>query len=228
MTRPLAVLRPEPGNAATVARAAVAGFATLSLPLFEVRALPWAVPDLAGFDSIILTSANALRFGGAGVAACRHLPVLAVGPHTAAAARSAGFDVMATGAGGGHDIAALATARGVTRALHLTGQDRTLQAGGPIAAIIPVYHSAALAIDPARLQALRDTTALLHSARAARRLALLVDAARIDRAALALAAFGASVAIAAGPGWATVETATAPDDGALFAAARRAALATGR
>ena len=216
----LAVLRPEPGNAATVARAEAAGFKTISLPLFEVQPLPWALPDMAGFDALILTSANALRFGGAGLAACKHLPVLAVGPHTAAAARAAGFDVMATGAGDGREIAALALAHGVSRALHLTGRDRTLTAEGPIVALIPVYESAVLPIDPALVRALAGMTALLHSARAARRLAALIDDAAIDRSAIALAAFSAAVATAAGAGWAAIATATAPDDEALFAAAR--------
>ena len=69
MTRVLAVLRPEPGNAATRERAEIAGFATVALPLFEVRALAWDAPDPGAFDALILTSANALRFGGGGLAA---------------------------------------------------------------------------------------------------------------------------------------------------------------
>ncbi|PMX56216.1 uroporphyrinogen-III synthase, partial [Pseudomonas sp. FW305-33] len=35
----LTVLRPEPGNAATIARAQAAGFKTVSVPLFAVQAL---------------------------------------------------------------------------------------------------------------------------------------------------------------------------------------------
>ena len=228
MIRRLAVLRPEPGNAATVARAGAAGFATVSLPLFAVQPLAWSAPSAADFDALILTSANALRFGGAGLSALAALPVLAVGPHTAAAARAAGFDVMATGGGDGAEIAALALAHGVSRALHLTGRDRTLSAGGPIAQGIAVYESAAVPVDPVRLQVMIGSVALLHSARAARRLAELLDAAGIDRAHVAIAAFSAAIAAAAGEGWADIDSAATPDDAALFAAATRVEPARGR
>uniref|UniRef100_UPI0035C9C970 uroporphyrinogen-III synthase n=1 Tax=uncultured Sphingomonas sp. TaxID=158754 RepID=UPI0035C9C970 len=220
MTRTLAVLRPEPGNAATCGRAAAAGFATISLPFFAVRALDWDPPDPAEHDALVLTSANTVRFGGAGLDALKRLPVVAVGPHTAAAARAAGFDVMATGSGDGAEIARLAAARAVTRALHLTGRDRTLTAGGPIATVLPVYESVELPISPVALGTLAGTIALLHSARAARRLDALLAAAGIDRSGIALAAFSDAIAAAAGRGWAGVATAASPDDAALFAALR--------
>lgn len=220
MTRTLAVLRPEPGNAATVVRGTAAGFAMLSLPLFTVRAVAWDGPATGEHDALILTSANVLRFGGAGLAGLRMLPVLAVGPHTAAAARAAGFDVMATGSGDGAEIAAVARAHGIVRALHLTGHDRTLAPGGAIATVLPVYESVALSVDPATLRALAGTIALLHSTRAARWLDTLVAQGGIDRAAIALAAFSPAIAAAVGTGWAGIATAATPDDQALFAAAR--------
>ena len=220
MTATLAVLRPEPGNAATVARAEAAGFTTLSLPLFAVRAISWDVPDIGAFDALILTSANAVRFAGEGLANLLRLPVLAVGPHTAAAARATGFDVMATGGGDGAAIAALATDSGISRALHLTGRDRTLVEGGPIRSVVPVYENAPLPIAPAALEPLIGTTALLHSARAAHRLGALIDAAHVDRNRIAIAAFSTAIAAAAGTGWADIASATAPDDAALFVAAR--------
>jgi uroporphyrinogen-III synthase len=224
----VAVLRPEPGNAATIARAHAAGFATLSLPLFAVRALAWEVPDTERFDSLILTSANALRFGGLGLGALRRLPVLAVGPHTAAAARAAGFDVIAIGDGTAVEIAAIATAHGFTNALHLTGRDRTLERGGAIAAVVPIYESATIPVDDAALHALYGTTALLHSARAAQRLAALIAGAGMDRAALGIAAFSSAIATAAGSGWREVAIARTPDDAALFAAVQACGSATSR
>lgn len=217
----LAVLRPEPGNAATVARARAAGFATLSLPLFAVEPRAWVAGDPALYDALILTSANALRFGGAGLAALRGLPVLAVGPHTAAALQGAGFTLGGVGAGDAASVVALAAANGVTRALHLSGEDRTLDVGGPIRAVIPVYASVERPIDPADCAALGGTTALLHSVRAARRLAALVDGAGIARARIALAAFSDAIAQAAGHGWAGIVVADRPDDDALFAAIAR-------
>lgn len=228
MTLKLAVLRPEPGHAATLARARGAGFETVSLPLFAVQPLAWEAPRAVDFDALILTSANAVRFAGSGLAGLTGLPVLAVGPHTATAARDAGFDVMATGGGDGAEIAALAVAHGVTRALHLTGRDRTLSAGGPIARVIAVYESAAIAIDPARLSDLVGSIALVHSARAGRRLAELIDTAGIDRAAIAIAAFSPAIAVAAGNGWAAIASAATPDDAALFAAAGSIADRRGR
>ena len=220
MTQTLAVLRPEPGNAATVARAIAAGFRTVALPLFEVRALAWEALDSAEHDALILTSANTVRFGGAGLARLRTLPVLAVGPHTAEAARAAGFDVMASGRGDGAQIAALAAAHGSTRALHLTGRDRTLAVGGPIARVVPVYESAVREVDPTALRTLRDTVALLHSTRAARRLAVLLGDAGIARSEIALAAFSPAIAAAAGTGWRATVSAATPDDDSLFAAVR--------
>ncbi len=228
MIQRLAVLRPEPGHAATRARAETAGFETVSLPLFAVQALAWEPPPVAAFDALILTSANAVRFAGAGLVGLTGLSVLAVGSHTAAAAHAAGFDVMATGRGDGAEIAALAEAHGVARALHLSGRDRTLSSGGPIAQVIPVYESAAMAVDPSRLTNLIGSTALLHSARAARRLAELLDAAEIDRLCVAIAAFSPAIAAAAGGGWAACASATTPDDAALFVAARSIAGQQGR
>ena len=220
MTRTLAVLRPEPGNTATVMRAQAAGFGTVSLPLFAVRATRWEVPDPSRHDALILTSANALRFGGAGLETLRHLPVFAVGPHTAAAAHEAGFDVMATGYTDGAAIAGLAAAQGISRALYVTGRDRSLELGDAITAVAAVYESAALAVDEAALRALVGTVALLHSARAARYLGALIDHSDLGRDRIAIAAFSAAIQAAAGTGWPAVATAVTPDDDALFAAVR--------
>ena len=220
MTYRLAVLRPEPGNAATVARAQAAGFTTLSLPLFVVQAIAWEVPDAAQHDALILTSANTLRFGGDGLAVLRGLPVFAVGPHTAAAARAAGFDVMATGDSDGAAIADLAAAQGFSRALYLTGLDRSLEPRGAIARAVPVYHSVARLLPVDAVGSLVGTVALLHSARAARRLGEVIDAAGVDRNRMAVAAFSPAIQAAAGPGWAATAVAAAPDDAALFQAIR--------
>ena len=218
MTQRLVVLRPEPGNAATLARARDAGFDAVALPVFAVEPLDWAVPDPEQHDALILTSANALRLGGASIAALRGLPVLAVGGHTATAARDAGFAVTASGTGNAADIVALAERTGVRRALHLTGHDRTLEAGGVIATLVPVYQSVPRAVEPAELDLLDDRVALLHSARAARRIGTLVDAAGLSRARIAIAAFSPVIAAAAGSGWAGIAVAARPDDAALFAA----------
>ena len=220
MTRALAVLRPEPGNAATAGRIEALGLTAIRLPLFEVHAVAWAPPDPAAYDALLLTSANAVRFGGAGLDAFKRLPVLAVGSSTASAARAAGFDVMAAGEADAAALAALAAARGVTRALHLGGRDRSIGTGGPIAEAITVYANDPLRVAAPQLAGLIGAVALLHSTRAAHRLAALVDAHSVARDAIRIAAFSAAIAVATGSGWAGCVTAHAPNDAALIAAAR--------
>jgi uroporphyrinogen-III synthase len=211
-----AVLRPEPGNIATARRIEALGARAIRLPLFAVKALDWVPPEPADFDALLLTSANAVRFGGAGLDRFRTLPVLAVGAQTAAAANAAGFDVMASGDRDAAALIATAWANGVARALHLGGRERGIEAGGPVARAIAVYASDALPIGPGDLDALRGTVALLHSVRAATQLAELVGA---RRPTIGVAAFSQAVAAAAGTGWASIAIAAAPNDAALIEAA---------
>ncbi|MDO7841545.1 uroporphyrinogen-III synthase [Sphingomonas immobilis] len=214
----LAILRPEPGNAATRARAAAAGFETLRLPLFEIAARAWTHPDPAGHDALLLTSANAVRSAGP-LGALAALPVVTVGDSTAAAARAAGLTVVATGDSDAAALSALLIAHGFSRVLHLAGEDRTPAPPG-VTRTETVYASEPLAVPPERLALLTGTTALLHSARAARTLAALLDAAAIPRAGITVAAFSPAIAQAAGSGWSTVATAAAPTDAALLDAVR--------
>ncbi len=220
MTRPIAVLRPEPGNAATVKRVEASGAQAISLPLFVVRALDWTPPDAGDFDAILLTSANAVRHGGHGLARLTQLPAFAVGDKTAAAARAGGFDVRASGESDVSAIVAVAHAQGYRRLLHLGGRDRASAVGGPIDTAIAVYASEAREIDHADLAPLAGAVALLHSARAARRLGELIDSAGMARAEIAVAAISAAVAEAAGSGWSVVTVAAMPRDEALIEAAR--------
>ncbi|QNQ09113.1 uroporphyrinogen-III synthase [Sphingomonas alpina] len=216
MTRPVAVLRPEPGNAATAARAEALGLRVLRLPLFVVTPVAWAVPDASAYDALILTSANALRHGGAGLAALRALPVFAVGERTAESARDAGFDVMTTGTADLAALLTLAEAQGVANALHLGGRDRVAVQSPAIRSTIAIYASDAVAIAPDTLRLIDGSVALLHSARAARRLAALAG----NRMSIRIAALSEAVNEAAGPGWAGHAVAARPDDDALLATAR--------
>ena len=64
MTRPLALLRPEPGWSASAATARAAGIAVVGHPLFAAEPVDWAAP--AGeFDAVLAGSAAAFRLGGA-------------------------------------------------------------------------------------------------------------------------------------------------------------------
>lgn len=219
MTRRIAVLRPEPGNAATVSRIAARGAQAIGLPLFVVRPLDWTPPDTGNVDAVLLTSANTLRHGGPGLARLTRLPAFAVGEKTAAAARETGFDVVASGAADVSAIVAAAHAQGYRRLLHLGGRDRASAVGGAIDTAIAVYASDVRAIDRAELVPLAGAVALLHSARAARRLGELIDAAGMARAGIAVAAISAAVAEAAGPGWSGVTVAKVPRDESLIDAA---------
>lgn len=198
MARPIAVLRPEPGNRVTAAAIEARGRRAIRLPLFETRPLPWEAPDPAIYDALIVTSANALRHGGEGLDRLIDLPLYAVGEATAEMAKRLGFRVAATGSAGSAELLAMAEAAGVRRALHLAGRERTVEPGGIVADIVTVYASDPVeGVDAGKLA---GSVALVQSARAGERLAALVS----DRASIAIVAIGARAAAAAGVGWESV------------------------
>jgi len=220
MSRAVAVLRPEPGNAATAAAIEALGLTAIRLPLFEIHAIDWTPPDVTRFDALLLTSANAPRHAGPGLTALRRLPVHAVGEATAAAAHDAGLEVVAVGDRDGAALVAAAAARGVRRGLLLGGRDRALGGDPIIAGAIAVYASDPVAVATEALDQLAGAVALVHSPRAARRVAGLVDRAGIDRRTMRLAAISVAAADAAGDGWERIAAAASPDDAALIALAR--------
>ena len=210
MIRGLVVVRPEPGNTATATRARTRGFDVFQLPLFAIAPVRWTLPKGHAHDALLVTSANAMRHGGPALAAVRHLPVVTVGSATAAAARAAGFVVAATGAGDAADAAALAAASGFATPLHLAGRERVAIPGVPSVA---VYASDALAPASGAIAACSDRTIMLHSPRAARRVAELIGDARLR---VGIAGLSAAIVAAAGPGWRAATTADAPSDAALL------------
>lgn len=220
MSRTIAVLRPEPGNAATAARIEALGLTAIRLPLFELHALDWIPPDAASFDALLLTSANTLHHAGPGLDAFEHLPAYAVGGATAAAARGAGLDVIEIGERDGAALIETAAERGVQRALLLGGRDRAVDHHPIIAATIAVYASEPVAVPVEALDRLAGSVVLLHSPRAARRFADLVDRAGLDRKNMRLAAISQAAADAAGDGWGGIGAAPLPNDDALIALAR--------
>lgn len=210
------VVRPEPGHGATIAALHAAGLEAMSLPLFAARAVAWTAPEAETFDALLFTSAQGVRLAGSPLDPVRHKPVIAVGPATAAAAREAGLTVVLTGTQDAASVVAEAQARGYGRLLHLAGRDRVET--GAMTRI--VYSADPVAVEVSATHALAGQIVLLHSARAAGRLAELVDQAGLSRAAVALVAISAKTAAAAGTGWRTVAIATAPRDDAMVAAAR--------
>jgi uroporphyrinogen-III synthase len=212
--RRVLILRPEPGATATVNRARELGLEAIAVPLFEVEPVAWTMPDIALFDALLLTSANAVRQAGEELQELRSLPVYAVGDGTAEAAREAGLDVAMTGETGLDRL--LGSVDANLSLLHLCGEDRkNLPSAPQKISSVTVYR--AREIERADLSAAQGCVALVHSPRAGRRLAELLD----DHTGIAIAAISQAAADAAGTGWENVEAANAPNDGALLALAAR-------
>jgi uroporphyrinogen-III synthase len=182
----------------------------IACPLFRVEPVAWEAPDPAQFDALLLTSANAVRHGGAELARLTALPVHAVGDATAAAARDAGFQVATVGDG---DVASLlCRLPPQLRLLHLAGEDHRHIADDRIERLI-VYKSASIA-EP-QLPPLSGLIAAVHSPRAGKRLAELAPV----REATAIAAISPAAADACGNGWLQVEVAGEPTENSLLALA---------
>lgn len=211
---PLIVLRPAPGAVETADRARALGLAPVICSLFMVEPQPWDAPDPAAFDALLLTSANAVRHGGAAVSRFTMLPVFTVGAATAQAARDFGFNDVTEGAGNAADSLRAIRDAGFCRPLHLVGQDRTAYpelAFPVVARTVYATVPAVVTLPPGRC------VALLHSARAAHRFAqLCTEPALVD-----IVAISALAANAAAFGWRSVTVAAAPDDNAMLALARR-------
>ena len=219
--KPVVVLRPEPGNTRTATALRALGLEVRQVPLFAVVPVDWTPPDPAGFDGLLLTSANAVRHGGAGLDAFKRLPVVAVGAATAAAASEAGFAVAVTGGEDARAVVAEARDRGFARLLHLAGRERAPTEDGVEA--ITVYASDAASVPADVARSFEDAVVLVHSARAAARLAELVDGAGADRSRTALVAISRAVGDAAGTGWADLAIAPEPSDSAVVATAAASA-----
>ena len=215
--RPLVIVRPEPGASATAKAAEQVGLNPLVMPLFEVEAVDWSAPRTTDFDGLLLTSANAVRFGGDELEQLRDLPVHCVGDSTAAEARNAAFSIATVGSGGVDSLLALVPA-GV-RLLHLCGSDRRTP-GESMRTIraVPVYRAAELP-PPDAFKRLDDAVIAVHSARSGSRVAAVADEAGLRRERIAIVAISGDAAAAAGRGWQTVTAAGEPTDTALLALA---------
>lgn len=218
---PVIVIRPEPGNSATIAAARAMGLAAYAFPLFRVAATPWDSAAPSHYDALLVGSANVFRHGGAGLARLRHLPVHAVGEATAEAATDAGFTVAEVGSGGLQSVLDRLPGK---RLLRLSGLDHIALALPPGTFIDTrvVYAVVPAAIQPnliARLR--RPALVLLHSGEAARHFAAQCDHAELPRSSIALACLAPRIAEMAGPGWKDVQIAAERSDPALLALARQ-------
>ena len=210
--RRLLVLRPEPGASATAERARTLGLEPVLMPLFEIEPIAWTAPDPAGFDALLLTSANAVRFGGEELKTLSALPVHAVGEATAEAARGAGLTVSTVGEAGVDEL--LVSLGAELRLLHLAGEDRRAPTDvRQRIQSIAVYRSRE--IEAPDVSEASDAVALVHSPRAGARFAELVR----ERGGIAVVAISPAAARAVGGGWQSVQSADRPNDDALLALA---------
>jgi uroporphyrinogen-III synthase len=214
MTRPVLVLRPQPGADATAARAADRGLRAIVAPLFRIAPRDWTLPE-APFEALLLTSANAVPALDDRVD--RTLRVYAVGAATADAARATGFESVVAGPGRIAELIPVVAADGIGSLLHLAGEDRTAFDPAGLRIETRVVYAAEIVPPPAVLaEGLADgAVALLHSARAARRFRELAGAGH------RIAAISEAVLAAAGQDWSATAVAEEPSDDALLAAAAR-------
>lgn len=222
---PLLILRPEPGASMTAKRAFDEGWRPVVAPIFRIEPVAWGSPAATDYDALFVTSANAVRQAGKAVRAYQAMPAYAVGDATARALKATGFIDIRTGRGDAAMMLDMAAADGVTRALHLAGEDyRDVGHDSIMIDRQIVYRSTALdKLGAKAIEALRDggCVALLHSGRAATHFAALCDSAKISRRSVRVAALAPAVLDAAGPGWRGTIASDKPDDAALLAAAAR-------
>lgn len=195
------------------------GLKPVVAPLFTLRPMDWEPPDPAGFDAVLMTSANAARLAGAGLHRFVHVPCHAVGEASADAAADAGFHDVRTGPHDGMAAVAAAIRAGHKRLFHPSGRERTsLNVPGVVIQAVAVYASDAVATLPGR--ACEAITAgavvLVHSPRAGNVLDGLSRDAGVSRGQAVLAAISRSAAQAAGIGWWAIEAASRPRDDALL------------
>lgn len=217
MTRPLVVVRPEPGATRTLAALAAVSLVARACPFFSIVPVTWTPPPHADYDALLLTSAQAVHHAGPALATLAALPVVAVGTATAKVAREAGLSVVVTGTADAAAAIAAARLHGLSRLLHLAGRERI--DGGAGVTAITVYAAEPVPLPLGTARTFEDADVLLHSPRAARRLVELVarDDARRNR--IGVLALSAAILQAAGPGWNCAVAAPTPDDAALVALA---------
>jgi uroporphyrinogen-III synthase len=218
----LIIIRPQPRADATAARARAVGLEPAVMPLFAAEAVNWQAPSADDYDALLITSANAIRYGGAALAGLQSLPIYAVGAQSAEAACDAGFNVIVAGDRNAAALIASAASAGHNRLLWLAGADHmqlTLPPDMQIDTHI-VYRSAPLPAPANFGESLTPPCCvLLHSVRAALYFSALCNENAVERETISIAAFSQNVADAAGSGWRNTVIAAAPNDDALLSAA---------
>jgi len=218
------VSRAEPGASATAGRLRALGHEPIVAPLLRVRFLDPEV-DLAGVGAVAFTSRNGVE-GFTRLVPWRGAPVFAVGDATAEAARAAGFTEVASADG---DVVALTRLIAQTWAgvqppslvLHPSAAEPAGDLAGALAASgvkvrsLPVYETLAAEALPEAVAHAQPDAVLIHSPKAGRVAARLIDPAR----AAGMTAFALSPACAQplrGCGFREIRSAEFPNEAALL------------
>lgn len=207
----LLVTRPEPDGSRTAEALRALGHSALVAPLLEFRAAGSTGKSDDAWGGILVTSSNAIRaLSPKSLAELKDIRMLAVGDHTADAARSAGFVQVECVDGNAQKLArqAIRAFTGTTAPiLYLAGADRAIDLQAALAAknirleTVVVYRMEhAPAIPPGARAAIEDgrLDGVLHySGRTVDAYLALSEAAHLSEAALAPIHYCLSAEIAA-------------------------------
>jgi uroporphyrinogen-III synthase len=238
------VTRPQPDDEATAAGLRARGREVLLAPMLRFEPVGFNDDADARYGAVIVTSANALRGIESDLAGYRlhKLPLFAVGEHTAAAARRAGFANVIAANGDATSLrdAVLAAVKSKTlkkasTLLYLAGADLARDLAGELGerGFTVVTHTTYRMIPSASLPrevcdafAANGIEAVLHySRRSARAFLEAARAAGVEISALAIPQCCISDAVAAilrDAGASHVVVARTPDENAVFEALDRA------
>jgi uroporphyrinogen-III synthase len=238
------VTRPHPDDETTAAALRELGFEVLRAPMLRFEAVPFGDDEDAEYGAVIVTSANALRAIASKLADSRllKLPLFAVGEHTAAAARDAGFAQVVAAEGGAGALRDLVLAsvkskqlKKASTLLYLAGADLARDLAGELGekGFTVVTHTTYRMVPETNLPreicdafVAHQVEAVLHYSRRSAR--AFLEAARsggVEISALALPQCCISPAVAAvlrDAGATQVTAAAQADENALFEALGRA------
>ena len=235
-------IRPEPDASRDVDWLQRYQVPAMAVPVMRAEQQPFSLPDAAFFQAIIFTSRHAVTAiqGIAGSAematlgALRSLPVYAVGRNTALAARQAGFEQVTSGPGDGQGLLPLMTAdlrKDAGKILWPRATIISFDIASRLAEFgfavqqIPVYAMTPTANHAddllARLAACSSAAVVAMSARSMTFFSQLLDSRECadQRKIVTVIAGSASIAAAAGSGWADIIVAKAPRRSRLLAIA---------
>lgn len=238
------VTRPHPDDETTAAALGSRGFEVLRAPMLRFEPVVFRDDEDAAYGAVIVTSANALRAIASQLAGSRllKLPLFAVGEHTAAAAREAGFAQVIVAKGDASALRDLVLAgvkakqlKKASTLLYLAGADLARDLAGELGekGFTVVTHTTYRMVPASSLPreicdafVAHQVEAVLHYSRRSAR--AFLDAARsggVEISALALPQCCISSAVAAvlrDAGATQVLAAAQPDENALFEALDRA------